>query len=749
MSESGRQVSTKERRWLRALETILGRDDPRVVATAQRMPEYPTVLAAARAAGILEPEVTEAFVMSGFEVGEAVISATDTGIYVQVRTGENRKAAPDPFLALYVETSQTLAYLPPALADTVDRAPEQHPALELEPVGQRPPATMREALAQLNVRAEPHDQDGRDLSARLLQERRIDAVTETRARALLDGVPYLDPESNPPEARVRDELDLKLIRSLRAVPHSREGDQKDAPLLILVEDARGWTKTRLQDQVPHTVKLAYTTPAAIDALITSIYDASEIRRRVEHESSTFQRRAAVSASQNAEDTLGVMIRNTIAEAINMGASDIHFQPTQDEVLILMRVNGVMRPVSRLPSIVKDGLVARLRNMCSLDSDHTVKPQDAMLDLPIQDSAGSVTVRTLRVNILRVITGYKITLRLLDTYDQVPLLDDSDFSPGNRALVAWAITQPQGLLIVTGPTGSGKSRTMASMYKEINDGTRTIFTLENPVEIRMAGINQSEVRLDTYNTDFRFTFVDGLRALLRQDPDIIGIGEIRDAETAETVAHAAMTGHTVISTLHTLDAPSAVLRLGDLGVPHYQVAEVLKLAMAQRLLGRICPDCRLDEPVTPAQAEYWREYGLQPPALLRRGAGRRVLPTGEPSDLVCPRCQGSGHYGRIAVHEVLRVGRACYDAIRAGRSSREIEQIARQDGFRSMREDALIKAAAGLTSLEQIQATLPRAEDRELPLPSQETSHESSSHVSPGRESPERAAHAPLVTGGPA
>ena len=278
----------------------------------------------------------------------------------------------------------------------------------------------------------------------------------------------------------------------------------------------------------------------------------------------------------------VNILNTILEhAVYENASDIHIEPTEHELSVRYRVDGVLKRVMNLPKQTQNGILARVKILAHLKIDEHMTPQDGRFKIKVEDDTLS-----LRVSIVPVFAGEKIVMRLLHEGEKALSLDQLGFLPGPKALVEEAIKKPHGMLLVTGPTGSGKTTTLYSILGIVNTPKVNICTIEDPIEYHVSGINQSQI-----NPRAGFTFASGLRAFLRQDPDIIMVGEIRDQETAEIAIHAAMTGHLVLSTLHTNDAATSIPRLVDMGVPPFLVAFTINSIVAQRLVRRLCDECK--------------------------------------------------------------------------------------------------------------------------------------------------------------
>lgn len=370
-----------------------------------------------------------------------------------------------------------------------------------------------------------------------------------------------------------------------------------------------------------------------------------------------------------------MINAMIGDAVRLGASDIHIEPRKQVVEVRLRVDGVLQVWKNLPKDMQDVCVSRVKIMADLDINEKRLPQDGRI--PIALNGRSLD---LRISTLPVLYGEKVVMRILDRSMSVRPLEKLDFSPHNKAAFEELIHQPLGLLLVTGPTGSGKTTTLYSALNVLRSKTTNIVTCEDPVEYDMEGINQSAVF-----EKIGLSFARQLRAILRQDPDIILVGEIRDAETAEIAFRAAMTGHLVLSTLHSNDAPTSVTRLLDMGVPPFLIASGLTGMVAQRLVRRLCPACRRQAHPTPQQA-----------ALLQIDPNERIWqPAG------CQNCDGTGYKGRIGVHEVVATDERFSRLVMAQAPSSQLRAAAVAAGMMPIREDGILKMRAGLTTAEEL------------------------------------------------
>ena len=385
-----------------------------------------------------------------------------------------------------------------------------------------------------------------------------------------------------------------------------------------------------------------------------------------------------------------LVNKMISDALRVGASDIHIEPRRQSLEVRLRVDGVLQVWPQpIPKDLQDVIVSRVKVMAELDINEKRLPQDGRITINVPGRSVD-----LRISSLPVLYGEKVVMRILDRSMSVRPLEALDFSPHNKASFEELIHQPLGLLLVTGPTGSGKTTTLYSALNVLRNKTTNIVTCEDPIEYDMEGINQSAVF-----ERVGLTFARQLRAILRQDPDVILVGEIRDAETAEIAFRAAMTGHLVLSTLHSNDAPTSVTRLIDMGVPPFLISSGLIGMVAQRLVRRLCPACRRQAPPTPQQAIM---LSIPSDDMIWHPVG-------------CQQCEGTGYRGRIGVHEVVQTDEHFQRLVMQQAPASDLRAAARQAGMTPIREDALLKMRMGLTSPEDVlRQVYVRVEDYEDP-----------------------------------
>ena len=373
------------------------------------------------------------------------------------------------------------------------------------------------------------------------------------------------------------------------------------------------------------------------------------------------------------------VNNTIAKAVKEKASDIHFESYEDEVIVRFRKDGKLSIVQRVPKAAQAGLITRIKIMSRLNISEKRLPQDGNIKVKI---AGNDI--DFRVSTLPSVHGESIVLRILDKRSQKLSLDESGFTKRDLETMRKIIHMKHGIFLVTGPTGSGKTTTLYSALTEINSPDVKIITVEDPVEYQIKGVNQIHI-----NSKIGLTFASGLRSILRQDPDIIMVGEIRDKETADIAINASLTGHLVFSTLHTNDAPTAFTRLIDMGIEPFLISSTVVGVLAQRLVRKLCPACK--EAYYPPAA-ILEELGLDPKEYANHPFYKAVG---------CPECGYSGYKGRSGIFELLLIDEELRRAVVARQDASDIRKIAAANGMLNLREDGALKAIKGITSPEEV------------------------------------------------
>jgi len=368
-----------------------------------------------------------------------------------------------------------------------------------------------------------------------------------------------------------------------------------------------------------------------------------------------------------------LLNSILFQAVKERASDIHIEPFERDLIVRYRIDGILYQVLTPPKLVQDPLTSRVKIMAGLDIAEKRLPQDGRIRVIVAGREVDI-----RVSTVPTAFGERIVLRILDKQRGIISLSSIGLSPRDERLVTRILSRTSGMVLVTGPTGSGKTTTLYAMLTHLNSPEKNIITIEDPIEYQLHGVGQIPV-----NPKIDLTFANGLRSILRQDPDIIMVGEIRDTETAEIAMQSSLTGHLVLSTLHTNDAATAVTRLIDMGIEPFLVASTLSCVIAQRLVRRICPHCRV--PYHPDPSAF---PDIRLPDTLYRGAG-------------CDRCFGHGTMGRVAIYEILAIDPEIVGMIVRRTPASAIKEYALSRGMKSLREDGLDKVAEGTTTLEEV------------------------------------------------
>jgi type IV pilus assembly protein PilB len=427
------------------------------------------------------------------------------------------------------------------------------------------------------------------------------------------------------------------------------------------------------------VKLFFTTPLDLKMII------GQYRKDIEQEVKK------VGIQEGKEINVIKIVQGLIENAIKEGASDVHIEPSEDKSLVRYRVDGILREVIFLPKELHAGVLSRLKILAHLKIDEHRLPQDGRISMSGPDYRVSI-----RVSIVPVLEGEKVVLRILQQEIKQLSLEDLGLLPKFAKIVREEIKRAQGMILAVGPTGCGKTTTLYTLLGMINRPGINISTIEDPIEYSMRGVNQSQV-----NPQIGYTFAAGLRAFLRQDPNVIMVGEIRDQETAEIAMHAALTGHLVLSTLHTNDAVTTLPRITEMGIPPYLVASTVNLVIAQRLARKICPHCKKKFAARQKEIDLIeKQLGVDLKKLMEAEgiSGKQIfLYRGEG----CKMCRQEGLHGRIGLYEVLQNTPEIYSAIIGGSSMKEINKAAHDQGMLSLAEDGVVKVLLGETTLEEL------------------------------------------------
>ena len=527
------------------------------------------------------------------------------------------------------------------------------------------------------------------LIEQLIVSNKVSAIDIARFVAETFGYPLLDLSAMDEALIPHQAIDRKLIATHKVVPLHKRGNRlsvaiADPTNLRALDEIRFQTGLAVDPIVVEHPKLAPLvvkfSESAADALKNLTNDDINLDFLDEEANS----KADEALGQEIDDAPVVkFIQKMLLDAINDGASDIHFEPYEKSYRIRFRVDGILREVASPPLAIKEKIASRIKVISRLNIAEKRVPQDGRMKLVLSKSRAI----DFRVSTLPTLQGEKIVLRILDPTSATLGIEALGYEPEQQAALLGAINRPYGMVLVTGPTGSGKTVSLYTCLNILNKDGVNISTAEDPAEINLAGINQ-------VNVDERagLTFPVALKAFLRQDPDIIMVGEIRDLETAEIAIKAAQTGHMVLSTLHTNDAPQTLTRLMNMGVPTFNIASSILLITAQRLARRLC-SCK--QPITvPQQALL--DAGFQPNEL--DGSWTLYGPGG------CERCKGSGYKGRVGIYQVMPVSEAMQRLIMAGATALDLAAQAKAEGVKDLRDSGLLKVKQGVTSLDEVLST---------------------------------------------
>jgi type IV pilus assembly protein PilB len=524
----------------------------------------------------------------------------------------------------------------------------------------------------------------------LVDEGVAEGATIAKALASKHNLPVVDLVETGISDEAAQAIPLHVLERLVAIPYA-------------VEDGR--LRVALADPANvHAIdELRLATRFQLELGVATREDIETEVRRLARAAEAFGARAVLEedeegldeVEENEEDDLeqddGIsdaplvrLVNSLIFQAAEDGASDMHFEPTKEGIVVRFRIDGVMHEIQRIPKRMVAGVTTRLKVLAKLDIAERRKPQDGRISLNARTAGRMLDIR---VATLPTVDGEKIAMRLLDKSKKAPTLEELGLPEDMRTRLSEIIRRPTGALLVTGPTGSGKSTSLYAALSEINRPEINVVTIEDPVEYRLPGISQMQI-----NTKAGFTFASALRAILRSDPDVVMVGEIRDTETAKISIEAALTGHLVLSTLHTNDAPGAITRLSEMGVEPFLTGSAVSAVLAQRLARKLCAHCC--EMYNPSVDELLRNR-VSPDVAAASDGMAFYRKRG------CPRCGQTGYKGRIGIFQLFVMSEEL-ESLAVKRASREeIETTAIEQGMRTLWDDGLSKVMSGTTSLEEL------------------------------------------------
>lgn len=568
-------------------------------------------------------------------------------------------------------------------------------------------------MEQITALREEGIRSRRSLQSLVIQNKLMDEVTLTKTYANYAGIPFVEID---PKSILQDTLTKipeRIARQYNAVLFQIDDDGLMHLAMDDPDDVQAFNF--IQKQIGENVKQYIATRSNIlDCLENYRGDVTkELNQVIDVQREDSGEGQVVSEADVAEDSPIAQTVNLLLEyAIRSSASDVHVEPREDYVQVRYRIDGVLKEVNRLPRNVIDALISRIKILSNLKIDERRVPQDGRFKIKV---AGKQYA--LRVSTLPVIDGEKVVMRILDESNQAVTLQELGYWGRSLEVISNALTEPNGMILITGPTGSGKSTSLFSILTLLNTPNVNISTVEDPVEYKIPGVNQTQT-----NPKAGMTFANGLRALLRQDPNIIMVGEIRDGETANLGVQAALTGHLVFSTLHTNNAATSLPRLLDMGVEPFLIASTVKAVVGQRLVRRLCMNCRQkyapsQEEITglarlfklPKEQNFSTIHTLEQQALAQNIGKDTPLGTTDATVTTlwraapegCKECNHTGYKGRVGIYEVLGSSNPIQKLIMANATSTQIQDAAVLEGMTTMQTDGLIKAIRGETTLEEV------------------------------------------------
>ncbi len=520
----------------------------------------------------------------------------------------------------------------------------------------------------------------------LIDEGLASSAAIARLVAAQHGLPVVELSSVGIDSMAAESVPLRVLKQVTAIPYAFDGDS----LCVAISDPQnvhGIDALRLASR--HPIALRVATSEEIEGELGRLARTLEAFGGGTRLTDAFDLEVIDEDADDLEADDGIsdaplvrLVNSILFEAAEDGASDVHFDPQADALAVRFRIDGVLHETQRIPKRSAVGVTTRLKVLAKLDIAERRKPQDGRISLSAHAAGRMLDVR---VATLPTVEGESVVMRLLDKSKKPPTVDEVGLGSAMQEKLAGLIHRPTGALLVTGPTGSGKSTTLFAALAEINRPEINVITVEDPVEYRLAGLNQVQI-----NPRAGLTFATVLRSILRSDPDVVMVGEIRDVETAKISIEAALTGHFVFSTLHTNDAPSALTRLNEMGVEPFLTGAAVTGVLAQRLARRLCDHCK--DLYTPGKEEL---FGARIPEELRHGKVELFRRSG------CARCRQTGYSGRIGIFQLLEMDEEL-SALAARKASHEdLDRAAMNGGMRTLWADGIEKVVAGLTSLEEL------------------------------------------------
>ncbi len=522
----------------------------------------------------------------------------------------------------------------------------------------------------------------------LYQFSHLPRIEIVKARAQIEQVSYVDLDKTPIDSQAVGLISESINRRYQIIPY--RFDPKESVIYIGTEDPFDMTIIDfLEKKTGKKIILTLADREQIIKMIDLSYSqglSPEVRDALKEYSPDVNKETKISNIQMQQAPIAKIVSTILDFSVKGRASDIHIEPEETRTKVRYRIDGILQEKLSLPKTIHEALVSRIKILSEMKIDEKRIPQDGRFTFRSKNDEVD-----LRVSTLPTVFGEKVVMRLLKKTGGIPSLTELGFGGPQLKELEEAIAKPYGIILITGPTGSGKTTTLYSILSRLNKPTINIITLEDPVEYQIAGINQVQI-----NPQAGLTFATGLRAFLRQDPNIILVGEVRDKETTQLAIQAALTGHLVFSTLHTNNAATAIPRLIDLGAESFLIASVLTAILAQRIARKICPYCKFSYQASPeimtniksVLGAFFPKKFETSPIFLSKGKG-------------CDECNQTGYLGRIAIFEILKVTTAINQHVLRQESAEIIEETAKKEGFIRMIEDGYLKVLDGITTMEEV------------------------------------------------
>lgn len=569
------------------------------------------------------------------------------------------------------------------------------------------------AMERINTLREEGIRSRRSLQSLVVQNKLMDETTLTKTYANYAGIPFVELDPSTIASEALNKIPERIARQYNAVLFKIDEDGTQHLAMDDPDDVQAFNF--IQKQIGENIKLYIATRSNILSCLENYRGdvTKELNQVIDVQREDNGEAQATTEVDVSEDSPIAQTVNLLLEyAIRSSASDVHIEPREEYVQVRYRIDGVLQEVNRLPRNVLNALISRVKILSNLKIDERRVPQDGRFKIRV---AGKQYA--LRVSTLPVVDGEKVVMRILDESNQAVSLQDLGYWGRSLEVIMTALTEPNGMVLVTGPTGSGKSTSLFSILTMLNTPKVNISTIEDPVEYKIPGVNQTQT-----NAKAGMTFASGLRALLRQDPNIIMVGEIRDAETANLGIQAALTGHLVFSTLHTNNAATSLPRLLDMGIEPFLIASTIKAVVGQRLVRKLCTTCRKTYTPSPDEVtgivhlfnipkgkDFSYIHTLEEQAV-KQNIGKEVEPGTSTSTITtlwkaspngCDECSHTGYKGRMGIYEVLPNSLTVQKLIMSNATSTQIQELAIEEGMITMQTDGLVKAIRGETTIEEV------------------------------------------------